>query len=97
MNIDSISFTSACKVSQSSLKKLTVPLKYGKKMKLTANENYLETVIIKGDNVLERSGVYISKGVPSKRLWYNFEQIQKNVKEGFDFFGEFCSTILKAD
>lgn len=93
MNIDSISFTS--RPAQSSLRKLTVPLKYGKQMRLTMNENYLERVVTKGNNVIERSGMYTSKGVSSRSMWRNFEQIQKNVREGFDFFGEFCNTILQ--
>lgn len=94
MNINSISPVS-CKANMNNLKKLTVPLKDGTSARFTANENYLETLITKGDNVIEGCGVYMSKGVPPRTFWRTFEQVQKHVKSGFDYFGEFSKTILK--
>lgn len=96
MNIDSVSFTSA-RTPARTLKKLDVPLKCGKHINLTAGDNYLGSVVIKGDNVLESSGMYAASGISSRSLWRSYEQIQKDVKEGFDFFNEFCNTILKKD
>jgi len=95
MNINSVSPVS-CKANLNNLKKLTVPLKDGTVARISANENYLEALITKGDVVLPGSGgIYMAEGVPSRNLWGTFERIQKNVKEGFDFFTEFCNTILK--
>lgn len=96
MNINSVSSVSCkAKANMNNLKRLTVPLKDGTSARFTANENYLETLIIKGDRLIEGCGMYMSEGVPSRSLWHHFECIQKNIKEGFDFFGEFCKTILK--
>lgn len=97
MNINSVSQVS-CKANMSNLKKLSVPLKKGQTANFAANENYFECFITKGDKIIPgecSGGVYIAKGVPSKIVWGTFERIQKNVKEGFDFFDEFCKTILK--
>lgn len=94
MNINNVSPVS-CKANMNNLKKLAVPLKDGSIARITSNENYLEALITKGDRVVEGRGIYVSKGVSSRTLWRTFEQIQKHVKDGFDFFGEFCNAILK--
>lgn len=75
--------------------KMTVPLKDGNIAELTVADNYIGTVISKGDKVLKEYSTPLEEGVTSRYLWGSYERLQKQAKSGFDFFGEFCKTILK--
>ncbi len=75
-------------------KNMTVPLKDGNEATLTVADNYIGTVVKKGDKVIKKTGLMIEQGVSSRFLWSYYEQLQKNVKAGFDLFDEFCKTIL---
>lgn len=95
MNINSVSQVS-CKANMNNLKRLSVPLKDGTTAKIAANENYFECLITKGENVLAGSGgVRSSKGLYAKTVKNTIEQIKNNMKEGFEFFDEFCKAIIK--
>ena len=73
----------------------TVPPKDGNIAELTVADNYIGTVISKGDKVLKEYSTPLEEGVTSRYLWGSYERLQKQAKSGFDFFGEFCKAILK--
>lgn len=77
------------------VKEMIIPLKDGNSAKLTVADNYIGTVITKGDKIIKESGLSLEQGLSSRYLWGSFEKLQKQAKSGFDFFEEFCKAILK--
>lgn len=75
--------------------KMTVPLKDGNIAELTVADNFISTVISKGDKIIKETSLPLEEGITSRYLWGSYERLQKQAKSGFDFFGEFCKAILK--
>ena len=99
MKINSISpISTKSKINAKALKntrQMTIPLKNGNYANLTVADNYIETIVTKGDKVVQTSVQELEQDAPSRFLWKTYENLQKQVKEGFDFFSEFSKAILR--
>ncbi len=94
MNINQISSIN-CKANPlTNAKKLTVPLKDGKEALIRFNDNAYECFIMNNGKIVGGRGQYSSKKIQPE-AWQNlFNKLNKHVKEGFDFLGEFTKAIF---
>ena len=93
-NISPIPTTNINTKGLNNTKQMIIPLKNGSFANLTVADSYIETVVTKGDKVVQTSVQELGQDATSRFLWKTYENIQKQVKDGFDFFNEFSKAIL---
>lgn len=94
MNVNSISSTS-CKANPlANAKKVSIPLKDGKEAVVRFNDKAYECLITKDGKLVGGRGQYAANGLNIQECAKFFDKLSKNVKEGFDFLGEFTKAVF---
>ena len=94
MNINNISAMSCKGNPLANAKTFRAPLKDGSEAIVKVSDNAYECLITKNKQVVGGMGACNPKGV-GEDLASVMSKINANVKEGFDFLGEFIKAVIK--